>query len=71
MTCFRYILSHGVKEKITRRPEEWTGLHVAREIVSGEPLKGEWLDGTRYGKALWKQRQKPANKRRQVDKVAG
>ena len=54
VSCLRYILSHGVKEKLVERAEDWDGLHVARELVSGESLKGEWLDGTLFGKVLWK-----------------
>lgn len=56
--CFEYVLSHGVKERIVSRPEQWTGLHAAQQLVSGQPLVGDWVDGTRYGKALWKERQK-------------
>ena len=65
--CFAYILSHGVKEKIVSRPEEWTGLHMAHQVVAGKTVKGEWVDGTRLGKALWKEKQKPEHKRRQPD----
>ncbi len=66
--CFAYILSHGVKEKIVRRPQEWGGLHMAHHFVGSGLVVGEWVDGTRYGKALWKEQHKPIGKRKTVDK---
>ena len=49
--CLRYILSQGVKEDLVERPEHWRGLHCAKQLVSGQPDKGEWFLGTEYGKA--------------------
>jgi REP element-mobilizing transposase RayT len=65
--CFAYIFSHGVKEGFVRRPEDWTGLHMAHHGVGGEPIAGEWVNGTRLGKALWKEQQKPDGQRRRLD----
>ena len=67
--CLEYILSQGVKEKITERPQQWRGFHFARAFLDGERVVGRWLNGTTYGKARWKQQQKPVDKRRHIDKA--
>ena len=56
--CLRYVLSQGVKEGLVARPQDWPGVHAAKSLLTGEPLRGTWLDGTGYGKALYKERQK-------------
>jgi hypothetical protein len=50
--CLKYIMAQSAKENITSRPEEWPGFHCAASLVSGEPIDGEWFNGTRYGKEL-------------------
>jgi REP element-mobilizing transposase RayT len=52
LQCFRYILGHGVKEDIVSRPEHWPGANCAEHLMTGKPLEGDWLDGTRYGAEL-------------------
>lgn len=42
----RYLLAHGLKEDLVPRPEDWPGVHCARQLVAGEPLRGFWFDGT-------------------------
>ena len=41
-----YILSQGVKEGLVRRPELWPGVHCARSLMTGEPMRGTWFDQT-------------------------
>ena len=48
--CLRYILSHGVKEKIVERSEDWPGVHAARTLRSGVAEVGRWLEGTLFGR---------------------
>lgn len=48
VACFKYILGQGVKEGLVRRPEDWPGVHVAKQYVgrNPQPLNGEWFNGT-------------------------
>lgn len=46
-----YLLAHGAKEDLVPRPEHWPGVHCARELLAGEPLRGVWFDRTAEGKA--------------------
>ena len=48
---FRYLLSHGVKENLVERPEQWIGVNGVRAWLHGEPLKGYWFDKTREYRA--------------------
>ena len=43
----RYLLSHGAKEGLVLRPEDWPGVHSVRALRDGEPLRGYWFDRTR------------------------
>ncbi|MES1243034.1 MAG: hypothetical protein ABUT39_15575 [Acidobacteriota bacterium] len=43
---FRYVLSHGVKENLVERVLDWPGVHAARTLLEGQPLKGYWFDRT-------------------------
>jgi len=52
IVCLRYILSHGVKEGLVARPQQWPGIHSARQLLGRNKLQGEWFNGTRYGKAV-------------------
>lgn len=46
-----YLLAHGAKEDLVPRPEHWPGVHCARELAAGVPLRGVWFDRTAEGKA--------------------
>lgn len=43
----QYIFSHGAKEGLVGRPQDWPGLHAARALVDGEPIQGYWFSRTR------------------------
>jgi putative transposase len=43
---FRYLLSHGVKEGLVAQAQDWPGVHCARELLAGEPIRGLWFDRT-------------------------
>ena len=43
----RYVLSHGVKEGLVARVEEWPGVHCAIPLMTGAPVEGTWFDRTR------------------------
>ena len=49
------------------RPEQWPGVHCAKQLQSGTIPKGTWFDGTSYGKdkhaALAKGQKPKLNKR--------
>ena len=47
----RYALSHGIKEGICRRPEEWPGPHAVQAVCEGEAIQGAWFDRRRWQKA--------------------
>jgi REP element-mobilizing transposase RayT len=59
--CLKYIVSHGVKEELVHRPQQWPGAHCAALLLSSEPGEGDWFNGTRYAKAKYraKSRRKP------------
>ncbi len=38
----RYLLSHGVKEKLVARVREWPGVSTARALMGEERLVGQW-----------------------------
>lgn len=42
----RYILSHGTKEGLVRSPKEWPGAHAAPFLLSGDPVRGRWINHT-------------------------
>ncbi|HEV2853139.1 MAG TPA: transposase [Thermoanaerobaculia bacterium] len=42
-----YVLSHGVKEGLVARVEDWPGVHAASALLSGLPLEGVWYDRTK------------------------
>jgi hypothetical protein len=47
MARLKYLLSHGAKEHLVRRPQDWPGVHCAEALVSGAPLEGVWVDRSR------------------------
>jgi REP element-mobilizing transposase RayT len=45
-----YLLSHGTKENLVARPQDWPGVHCVDALLSGQPMEGTWFDRTReYG----------------------
>jgi len=42
----RYLLKQGCKEGLVWTPKEWPGVHTVREILTGKPLQGLWLNQT-------------------------
>lgn len=40
----RYVLAHGVKERLVRSPLDWPGAHCAKALHDGEPIVGRWVD---------------------------
>ena len=46
-----YILSHGCKENLVARPQDWPGVHCVTALVSGQPIEGTWFDRTKEWEA--------------------
>ena len=42
----RYVLSHGVKEGLVARVQEWPGVHCAVPLMTRAPVEGTWYDRT-------------------------
>jgi putative transposase len=42
----RYVLSHGVKERLVERVSDWPGASTTPWLTAGEELKGVWHDRT-------------------------
>jgi hypothetical protein len=42
----RYHLAHGVKEGLVDRVKRWPGVHFAKSLLGGKPLKGLWFNRT-------------------------
>jgi hypothetical protein len=42
----RYHLAHSVKEGLVDRVKRWPGVHFAKSILGGRPLKGLWFNRT-------------------------
>jgi len=47
----RYLLAQGTKEDLVASPYDWPGVHCAKALARGRPLKGWWFDRTREGRA--------------------
>lgn len=41
-----YILRHGCKEHLVRRPSDWPGASSTDALLTGRPIRGTWLDRT-------------------------
>ncbi len=46
-----YLLSHGCKEGLVLRPEDWPGVNCVEAVTRGKPLKGVWYDRTKLYEA--------------------
>ena len=42
----RYLLAHGVKEKLVRRAQDWPGASSLPWLVRGKPIRGIWTSFT-------------------------
>lgn len=42
----RYVLSNGVKEGLVTRIEDWPGISLVKNLLTGEPVRGTWFDRT-------------------------
>jgi REP element-mobilizing transposase RayT len=42
-----YLLSHGAKENLVSRPQDWPGVHCVNALLSGQPMEGTWFDRTK------------------------
>jgi REP element-mobilizing transposase RayT len=47
----RYVLSHGVKERLVARPADWPGASCLRALTEGASLVGTWVDRARESAA--------------------
>lgn len=47
----RYLLSHGCKEGLVGRPQDWPGANCVRSLTEGRSLEGLWFDRTRESAA--------------------
>ena len=47
MGRLRYLLSHGCKEGLVARPQQWPGAHCVRALLGGLPIHGLWFDRTK------------------------
>jgi len=56
---FRYLLAQGCKEDLVESPRHWPGLHVAKALLSGRPMKGIWVSRTDFYNASRSSRKKP------------
>jgi hypothetical protein len=43
----KYILSHGVKEGLVRRPADWRGVQGVHALLEDKPLEGTWVNRTK------------------------
>ena len=44
-------LSHGCKENLVARPQDWPGVHCVTSLLTGEPIDGTWFDRTKEWEA--------------------
>jgi hypothetical protein len=42
----KYVLSHGCKENLVSRLQEWPGVHCVQALMEGKPLEGWWFART-------------------------
>jgi hypothetical protein len=62
----KYVLSHGCKEGLVERLQDWPGVHCVQALMEGKTLEGWWFDRTqeylarRRGKTLAVSSMRPA-----------
>jgi hypothetical protein len=64
----RYHLSHGCKEGLVMRPEDWAGVSCLPALLEGKELEGVWIDHT--SRHLKSQAQSGADDRPRSEEVA-
>ncbi|MBZ0114050.1 MAG: transposase [Thermoanaerobaculia bacterium] len=42
----RYLLAHGCKENLVRKPSEWPGASALKALLKGVPVVGHWFNRT-------------------------
>ncbi|MBZ0111794.1 MAG: transposase, partial [Thermoanaerobaculia bacterium] len=42
----RYLLAHGCKENLVRKPSEWPGASALKALLKGVPVVGHWFSRT-------------------------
>jgi REP element-mobilizing transposase RayT len=42
----KYILAHGCKEGLVKKPGDWPGVNCIKALLDGKKLKGTWFDRT-------------------------
>ena len=47
----RYVLANGVKEGLVARVEDWPGISLVKNVLSGKPVRGTWFDRTEEHRA--------------------
>jgi len=47
----RYLLSHGLKEDLVWKIADWPGIHLAKNLLEGEPLRGYWINRSKLSAA--------------------
>jgi REP element-mobilizing transposase RayT len=46
-----YILSHGCKENLVARPQDWPGVHCVTALLTGQSIEGTWFNRTKEWEA--------------------
>ena len=46
-----YVLSHGCKENLVARPQDWPGVHCVTALLTAQPIEGSWFDRTKEWEA--------------------
>lgn len=55
----RYLLRNGCKEGLVASPLGWPGLHGTNTLVSGQLIRGVWINRTRWHRAPLAERKHP------------
>jgi REP element-mobilizing transposase RayT len=55
-----YLLSHGTKENLVARPQDWPGVHCVDALLTGQPMEGTWFDRTQEYAARQRSEKVPA-----------
>ncbi|REJ75180.1 MAG: hypothetical protein DWQ36_06430 [Acidobacteria bacterium] len=66
----KYLLAHGVKEGLVRRPQDWPGIHAVKQLIKGAMRirGGQWIDRSGLFQATQGYESNPRAKNRRVRK---